>query len=161
MQVAIKACKISVILYTHACDDMPLKQTSEFKHAIQAGHSQIWFCCTLRSLVFDVAKPRPHNLTCFMSHAFLQHSMAAGPEESLFQEARYVIMAFTIVLLSYSVYRAPRSHLYPLRAIHGQEFDTWAATLLTVLQSRDRSTTCLTYLRQLLVLTSVTKYNRR
>lgn len=47
------------------------------------------------------------------------------------------------------------------RAIHGQEFDNWAANLLAVLQSRDRGGNCLAQLRQMLVLVGVTKYNRK
>ena len=45
--------------------------------------------------------------------------------------------------------------------MHGPEFDTWITTFLQVLQSKDRGHTCLSHLRQLLVLTSVTKYNRK
>jgi hypothetical protein len=47
------------------------------------------------------------------------------------------------------------------RAVYGQEFDSWAANLLQILQSKDRGNNCLSYLRQCLVLTSVTKYNRK
>ena len=93
----------------------------------------------------------------FMSHAFF--SLAAAwrldQRRASFKKQGTVFMALMFYVC------ISRVHLFPHRAIHGQEFDTWATTLLNVLQSRDRSTTCLTYLRQLLVLTSVTKYNRK
>ena len=121
---------------------------------------------------------------------------AAGPEEYLFQEARFLSLTANL-LPCWSVCMSPLSvsrlahtssialltyfpplilffsslicyclhdthtHTHINRAIHGQEFDSWTVTCLSILQSRDRGTNCLTYLRQLLVLTSVTKYNRR
>lgn len=45
--------------------------------------------------------------------------------------------------------------------MHGSEFDTWISTFIQVLQSKDRGLSCLVHIRQLLLLTSVTKYNRK
>ena len=47
------------------------------------------------------------------------------------------------------------------RDVHGKDFEEWASNLQSVLQLSDRGPSCLTMLRQLYVITAVTKYNRK
>ena len=52
-------------------------------------------------------------------------------------------------------------YLFICRDVHGKDFEEWAGNLQSVLQLSDRGPNCLTILRQLYVITAVTKYNRK
>ncbi len=49
----------------------------------------------------------------------------------------------------------------PGRDVHGKEFEEWVTGLKGMLELNDRSTNCLTLLRQLYVFTAVSKYSRK
>ena len=51
--------------------------------------------------------------------------------------------------------------LLMIRSIAGAEFESWLGTALQMFLSKDRSDNCLSHLRQLMVLTTVSKYNRK
>ena len=51
--------------------------------------------------------------------------------------------------------------IFPCRDVQGKDFEEWAVNLQSVLQLSDRGPSCLTILRQLYVITAVTKYNRK
>lgn len=51
--------------------------------------------------------------------------------------------------------------IFICRDVQGKDFEEWAVNLQSVLQLSDRGPSCLTILRQLYVITAVTKYNRK
>ena len=90
--------------------------------------------------------------------------MAAGAglavEDALYHQARCVPARSRL-----ETWRAGDLHFWSrvvtCRSVHGQEFEEWASSVRKTLELNDRGSNCLTLLRQLFVLTAVTKYPRK